>query len=403
MVNVLFVANAWSGQAHAATTENLLSNDFTDGTWSGTNLSSLHGNSTIAGIDNSYVESQITLSDHLLTPEINSGFTATLDGEVWIWNDYSQSVTSTLKIVSDDDEVTEQNITLSGTCSTWNGCSYGSMGSNTIVIGNNDALDYTITSTFSFSAPGTTDHYAADLKNPSLNITYEEYIVDFDTSTFSDIDISLGFETFVMDEQFDFTLSEPMDVQTTTVDYEINEIFFYEEQSPLDTDVSYEEIPMESYEDEIPNEQFDETGEFLEEPIQEESFDEEQQFIEEEIFFSEEQDIEFIDEQPQDIVVAEQEQQSIDIEANFEDIVVAQIKAINVMVNTQPIIIDRQDFYISEPIYTNQVDITDNRQLYENVVFNVFDPMIEYTNKVNENKSKQEQLMRELRETRWNN
>jgi hypothetical protein len=403
MVNVLFVANAWSGQAHAATTENLLSNDFTDGTWSGTNLSSLHGNSTIAGIDNSYVESQITLSDHLLTPEINSGFTATLDGEVWIWNDYSQSVTSTLKIVSDDDEVTEQNITLSGTCSTWNGCSYGSMGSNTIVIGNNDALDYTITSTFSFSAPGTTDHYAADLKNPSLNITYEEYIVDFDTSTFSDIDISLGFETFVMDEQFDFTLSEPMDVQTTTVDYNIDEIFFYEEQSPLDTDVSYEEIPMESYEDEIPNEQFDETSEFLEEPIQEESFDEEQQFIEEEIFFAEEQDIEFIDEQPQDIVVAEQEQQSIDIEANFEDIVVAQIKAINVMVGTQPIIIDRQDFYISEPIYTNQVDITDNRQLYENVVFNVFDPMIEYTNKVNENKSKQEQLMRELRETRWNN
>lgn len=403
MVNVLFVANAWSGQAHAATTENLLSNDFTDGTWSGTNLSSLHGNSTIAGIDNSYVESQITLSDHLLTPEINSGFTTTLDAEIWFWNNQSQSVSSTLKIVSDDDEVTEQTVTTSGTCDTWNGCSYGDMGTNTLIIGDNSSLDYTITSTFSFSAPNTTGHYAADLKNPSLNITYEEYVMDLDTSTFSDIDISLGFETFVMDEQFDFTLSEPMDVQTTTVDYEINEIFFYEEQSPLDTDVSYEEIPMESYEDEIPDEQFDEPSTFLEEPMQEEPFDEEQQFVEEEIFFDEEQDIEFIEEQPQDIVVAEQEQQSINVEATFDNIIVSQVDKITVMINAQPIIIDRQDFYVSEPIYTNQIDMTDNRQLYENVVFNVFDPVIEYTNRVNENKSKQEQLMRELRELKWNN
>lgn len=389
IANVVLVMTLWSSQANAAETGNLLSDNFADGSWSGTNLQSRHGDYTIAGVDGQYVESQITLSEHLLTPEINSGFTATLDGEVWIWNDYSQSVTSTLKIVSDDEEVTEQNITLSGTCSTWNGCSYGSMGTNTIVIGDNDDLDYTITSTFSFSAPNTTGHYAADLKNPSLNITYEEYVVNFDTSTLSDIDIDLGFETFVMDEQFDFTLSEPMDVQATTVDYKIDEIFFYEEQSPLSSDVSYEEIPTDPFDE--PTEVFEEE-EFIEE-----------EFFEEEIFLEEEQDIEIIEEKPQDIVVAEQEQQSIDVEANFEDIVVAQIKAINVMVGTQPIIIDRQDFYISEPIYTNQVDMTDNRQLYENVVFNVFDPMIEYTNKVNENKRKQEQLMRELRETRWNN
>jgi hypothetical protein len=71
------------------------------------------------------------------------------------------------------------------------------------------------------------------------------------------------------------------------------------------------------------------------------------------------------------------------------------------MVSTSPIIIDRQDFYVSEPIYTNQIDISDNRQLYENVVFNVFDPVLEYENKVKENKRKQEQLMREL--NLWSN
>jgi hypothetical protein len=409
MVNVVFVMTLWSSQANAAESGNLLSDDFSDGTWSGTNLSSRHGDTTIAGIDNSYVESQVTLSDHLMTPEINTGFTATLDGEVWIWNDYQNSITSTLKIVSDDDEVTEQNITLSGTCSTWNNCSYGSMGSNTIIIGDNDNFDYTITSTFSFSAPNTTGHYAADLKNPSLNITYEEYIVEipsidmkFDSFDFKEEDLKFAFEDeFKTDNVFE-EFSEVKD-----------DVFFYEEDSwKLDSkefddktfdnqEFDEKEMPMESYEDEQFDEQFKESDTVFEEDVKDEPFKEEQQFVEEEVYFEEEQDIEFIEEKPQDIVVSEQKQQSIDIETKFEDIVVAQIRAINVMVGTQPIIIDRQDFYISEPIYTNQVDITDNRQLYENVVFNVFDPMIEYTNKVNENKRKQEQLMREL--SKWSN
>lgn len=55
MVNVLFVANAWSSQAHAATTENLVTaNDFRDGTWSGTNLQSRHGDNVIAGVDGAH-------------------------------------------------------------------------------------------------------------------------------------------------------------------------------------------------------------------------------------------------------------------------------------------------------------------------------------------------------------
>lgn len=412
MVNVLFVANAWSGQAHAATTENLLSNDFSDGTWSGTNLSSRHGNSTIAGIDNSYVESQITLSDHLLTPEINTGFTTTLDAEVWFWSTTpNQSVSSTLKIVSDNDEVTEQTVTTSGTCDTWNGCSYSDMGTNTLIIGDNDSLDYTITSTFSFSAPNTTGHYAADLKNPSLNITYEEYVVEIPT-------IDMKFDSFdFKEEDLKFTFEEEFKTDNMFEEFvEVKEdIFFYEEDSwKLDSkefddktfddkEFDEKEMPMESYEDDTFNEEFKESDKVFQEDVKDEPFKEEQQFVEEEVYFDEEQDIEFIEEQPQDIVVAEQEQQSINVEATFDDIIVSQVDKITVMINAQPIIIDRQDFYVSEPIYTNQIDMTDNRQLYENVVFNVFDPVIEYTNRVNENKSKQEQLMRELRELKWNN
>ena len=409
MANVVFVMTLWSSQANAAETGNLLSDNFADGTWSGTNLQSRHGDNVIAGVDNQYVESQITLSDHLLTPEINTGFTATLDGDVWIWNDYQQSVTSTLKIVSDSDEVTEQNITLSGTCSTWNNCSYGSMGSNTIIIGDNDNLDYTITSTFSFSVPNTTGHAGADLRNPSLNITYDEYVVEipsidmkFDSFDFKEEDLNFAFEDeFKTDNMFE----EFIEVK--------DDVFFYEEDSwNLDSkefddktfdnqEFDEKEMPMESYEDAQFDEQFKESDTVFQEDVKDEPFDEEQQFVEEEVFFDEEQDVEFIEEQPQDIEIAEQEEQSVEVQATFEDIIVAQVDTINVIINTQPTIIDRQDFYVSEPIYTNQVDISDNRQLYENVVFNVFDPVLEYENKVKENKRKQEQLMKEL--NKWSN
>jgi peroxiredoxin len=52
MVNVVFVMTLWSSQANAAETGNLLSDNFADETWSGTNLQSRHGDGTIAGIDN---------------------------------------------------------------------------------------------------------------------------------------------------------------------------------------------------------------------------------------------------------------------------------------------------------------------------------------------------------------
>jgi hypothetical protein len=283
------------------------------------------------------------------------------------------------------------------------------MGSNTIIIGDNDNLDYTITSTFSFSVPNTTGHTGADLRNPSLNITYDEYVVEipsidmkFDSFDFKEEDLNFAFEDeFKTDNMFE----EFVEVK--------DDVFFYEENSlKLDSkefddktfdnqEFDEKEMPMESYEDAQFDEQFKESDTIFEEDVKDEPFDEEQQFVEEEVFFDEEQDVEFMEEQPKEILVAEQEEKSIDVQATFEDIIVAQVDTITVMVSTSPIIIDRQDFYVSEPIYANQIDISDNRQLYENVVFNVFDPVLEYENKVKENKSKQEQLMREL--NLWSN
>ena len=405
MANVVFVMTLFSSQANAVESGNLLSDNFADGSWSGSNLSSRHGDNTIAGVDNQYVESQITLSDHLITPEINTGFTTTLDAEVWFWNNTSnQSVSSTLKIVSDDNEVTEQTVTTSGSCATWNSCSYGSMGSNTIIIGNNDSLDYTITSTFSFSAPNTTGHYAADLKNPSLNITYEEYVVEIPT-------IDMKFESFdFKEEDLKFTLEDEFKTDNMFEEFvEVkDDVFFYEEDSwKLDSEefddktldnkeFDEKEMPMESYKDETFNEQFEESDTIFEESFKEDEKFEEREFAEEEVYQDEEQII--IEEDNAPIEVAEQKQQDVNVVATFEDVIVAQVDTINVMIDTQPVLIDRENFYIIEDIYTSQVDITDPRELYQNVVFNVFDPVVDYNNRVESNKRKQQQLMEQIRE-----
>ena len=44
------------------------------------------------------------------------------------------------------------------------------------------------------------------------------------------------------------------------------------------------------------------------------------------------------------------------------------------------------------------MNITDPRELYQNVVFNVFDPVVDYNNRVESNKRKQQQLMEQIRE-----
>ena len=46
-------------------TGNLLNQNFTNSSWTGTNQSSRHGTGTIAGVDGKYVESTISLSDTL--------------------------------------------------------------------------------------------------------------------------------------------------------------------------------------------------------------------------------------------------------------------------------------------------------------------------------------------------
>ena len=167
---------------YADTTGNLVSQDFTTG-WTNTG-NSYHGNNTIAGHHNGTVESDsVSLNAEGINKEsLNEGFSITGSAEVWFWNNQTQSVTQTIKTVDDNGETITQNRTLSGTCATWNGCSYGSM-TDTLIIGSNSQQDYDVNLKYNFSVPNqTSGHYGADLKNPSLSVTYT-YVPPLDSAT----------------------------------------------------------------------------------------------------------------------------------------------------------------------------------------------------------------------------
>jgi len=168
---------------YADTTGNLVSQDFTSG-WTNTG-NSYHGDLTIAGHHNGTVESDsVSLNAEGINKEsLNNGFSVTGSAEVWFWNNYSQSVTQTIKTVDDNGQTITQNRTISGTCGTWNGCNYGSM-TDTLIIGSNSQQDYDVNLKYTFDVPGTSPagHLGADLRNPYLSVTYT-YVPPLDNVT----------------------------------------------------------------------------------------------------------------------------------------------------------------------------------------------------------------------------
>ena len=79
---IAFLVIGWACFAYDTTTGNLVNQDFTNNSWSGTNQSSRHGNNTIAGVDGKYVESTISLRDTLTQEQINGGFQSALGADI---------------------------------------------------------------------------------------------------------------------------------------------------------------------------------------------------------------------------------------------------------------------------------------------------------------------------------
>jgi hypothetical protein len=159
-----------TAHSQTTTTTNLTPKVFTTiNGWSGSNLSSTHGNETIAGVSGQYIQNTISLTNvGLSKAQINEGFTSTQGVDVWFWSgNPNQNVTMT-QIITDPSGVgTTQNRIIPYTSTYFN--TY----TNVAVVDKNIQDNYSITSKFSFyESSNSPYHAAADLMNPTLSITY---------------------------------------------------------------------------------------------------------------------------------------------------------------------------------------------------------------------------------------
>jgi len=167
---LLFLFLSSTAHSQTTTTTNLTPKVFTTiNGWSGSNLSSTHGNETIAGVSGRSIENTISLTNvGLSKAQINEGFTSTQGVDVWFWSgNPNQNVTMT-QIITDASGVgTTQNRIIPYTSTYFN--TY----TNVAVVDKNIQANYSITSKFSFyESSNSPYHTAADLMNPTLSITY---------------------------------------------------------------------------------------------------------------------------------------------------------------------------------------------------------------------------------------
>ena len=349
------------------TTTNLVSQDFTTG-WTGTNVDTRHGNGTIAGVDGEYVVSDdISLSTDvgLNKNEVNDGFTIDASSNIWFWNSYSQSVTQTITTTDDNGNVITQNRVIQGVQNGYQNYS------DQLIIGDNTQEDYTLSLRYDFSVPGTTGHYGADLKEPSLTVTY----------TPKDLDSTIENEIVQLFDDF-----KPED----DIKFE-EETFKFEEPMMDEPEMEMVEFFDEPKMDEEPKEEFTESFtmvEMTEEEKEEEPMEMVMEFFEdekkEEEEVSEEEpdsnptestDAEESDNQEQKENVRSEKTKTVRLETVLEKIE-SEVKALDknlqltslvklsVMAGDNPLDAYNIPFYEPRIIYEDQLNLQDNRDIY---------------------------------------
>ena len=163
------------------TTDNLVSQEFLDGSWTYNNNSN-HGTGTIAGVDGQYFETTVSLNNdaNLSKEEINSGFSSTFGSDVWFWtSNTNQNVILKQTLTDDNGNTITQQRTINHILNGFQ--TY----TDTIIVNSNTQQDYDITARIEVNVPGTSGHTGADVRSPTLNVTTNGSTETTTTETFT--------------------------------------------------------------------------------------------------------------------------------------------------------------------------------------------------------------------------
>ena len=392
--------------AEEITTDNLISQDFTDGSWNNP-VNSWHSSNDLAGWNGLEHTTEVTY-----TPETEAlkqnGFEMTAGGEIFHWYN-GQTVHVNQSVTLDNGTVFEQTKSYTASRGTVHDVE------NTIVINSNTSESYDLGMGILFEdTRGQVGHYSADFRNPFITLTYDDTVFQLDevveqelTDLFTEFkpekDLKLE-ETFKVVELF----NDPIEMKEELKIEEFTEIVSMPEKEPE----VIEEMPnvTEEIVEEKPEEEV-----ITEEIIQEAKEEIPEETKEEEVI--EEAPKETTEETPKKeiktkVASKKSKKPKIDkimakVDAQVKDsaknLVIKNIIKLDAMQNDQVSLVDYNNavFYTPKDIYLNQIEIFDNRSIYKNVDLVQYidnDIMEIKIKKLNEIKYKKRILLLELQE-----
>lgn len=282
------------------TTDNLLSQKWNDGSWTGTmfpDSSDINESIYLTGKDNKYAESTINTQGILTEQELQQGLTSNLSARIRWWNPQESTVTMS-QTATNGIDTTTQSITFEDT--TNHNYQFNTYQNNLTISPNTENTHGTLTARFSFDIQGNANynggHSGVDVIQPELKLNYQaltsttvttvEYCWEKTPTTCPAQDEIADIETFLDTFEDDLYLNdiylyeEPGIPEFVDIEYSFNPEIFEEEEFEIeDNYLALDEFFFE--------EQFFE-DDYYEEPILEE-------FIPEDIMFEE---VEFFDEPP---------------------------------------------------------------------------------------------------------
>lgn len=377
--------------SYGETTQNLVSQNFTTG-WSGTNLSSMHGSTTIAGVDSGYVQSDnVSLNSSNINKEsLNQGFTITGSANYWFWSGAQQSVTQTIKTVDDNGNIITQTRVVSGTSGS--GTTY-----DQLIIGSNSQQDYNVSLRYDFSVPQyPMYHYAADLSNPSLTVSYT-YVAPtppLDTTTQTALlDLNTTMESNLQEIKTDkLTVSNintlttdntteptPMTTSTLTSNDQNSTSTTPTQESQSTTESTQSSTENKEEQKTVTSEKSAETSS----PTKTET-NQSQQSETQSTTLSSANNINEV---------------KVEVKDPAKNMQIKSLEKLEAMIDNSMLSAYNVPFYKEKKIYENQIHLVDNRVIYQNnlSVYMERDPIFIQQSEVQRLRNIKEQLIRELR------
>ena len=419
------------------TTKNLLDTNFDNGSWSGT-ADGRHGSTVIAAEHDTYIQSNdvsVKNDANLTEVQLQNGFTTNHQFEYWHWNTYESNVKSTVTITGADGETTTQIRNYnSDSCGSFN-CGDFSSGSDTYTVLSNLQTDYDLSVRYDFtdSSNATNNHYGVDLKQPSLTLTYEsdpiviENIVEQELiDLFEDFNPEDNFvieETFevvefkedpiymnepVMEEIIEF-FDEPV-MEEVVQEEKFDEPMILEEPTMVEEETKEEEPMIMDMIEMASEEENEETPmEVVMEIVEEEKEEEPKEIQEEKTNESETVENDSGPEQIKEKEIKKKETKVVSLDDVLEKIdekvkdigknlQLKNLVKIKVMTSDNRLEEYNIPFYDNRIIYDNQINIADNRVIYQVDLaeYKQNDPIIQRRIKLNTILQERQDLINQL-------